>query len=390
VAGPDAGLTDVEILLKVRDAERAFDEAVSAATKPESTRLNPILDPEKKSSLVEATSSLLAAYDKMLASDGVTQLRKGQVRIKKVSFLYEAVRIDPQTFQPARDAYLREVYEEARKEDGEDRRFAALLAAYKLKEDFIDTNKPKEKVQAALEEFQREFPRTLITEQLYVARAENLVEAGDIAGAIEIYRKVIEDFKSDPRTAILDSTVKRLELIGQPAELVGPTLDGIEYNITDSKGTVVLIDFWASWCGPCMNNFERLNRLYTKYHDKGFTIVGVSLDDKREDVDAALQRHSVPWTHVFFPPAEGVGRSFDNPAAAKLNVNYLPSMMLVDKEGKFIGTDYPRMDVLEWQIAKAVGLDAPIPDPPPADAPPADVPPAEVPPADAPAVPEAQ
>ena len=63
------------------------------------------------------------------------------------------------------------------------------------------------------------------------------------------------------------------------AELSLPDLNGKMVSLSDLKGKVVLIDFWASWCGPCRHNNPRLVKLYNKYHDKGLEIYGVSLDE---------------------------------------------------------------------------------------------------------------
>lgn len=358
-----ASLTDVEFLLQLREAQKAFDDAALSANLPGSTRIKPKFNTEKIPEVTKAANSLLESMNRIIASDRVAALRKEETQIKKLSFLYEAVRYDPTTFAPIRDGFVSEMFDKARKEEGDDRRISALLAAYKLKEEFVDSDKPVEKTRAALEEFVREYPRSLFGLNLYMAWANNLVENGDITNGLEAYKAIKAQYH-EPKLSILDSLIYRLELIGKPAEITGPTFEGQEFDIKSLKGKVVLIDFWASWCGPCMDRFEILKNIYQKYHDKGLDVVGISLDDKREDVKSVLERYTLPWVNIFFEPKETEGRSFENPLASKLQISYIPALFLIDKEGNYIGTDYPNLEKLEGAIAKSLGLDSPIPDPP--------------------------
>lgn len=351
-----SSLTDVESLLRLRDAEKEFDEALTEALMPESTRIVPKYNPEKMDRLRTSASGLLGEIDRILTSEKTSTLRKEQTKGKKLSFLYEASRFDPDTYGPPLKQFLEELFVAARQEQGEERRLSALLTAYRLKEEFIDTNKPPERVQDALSGFRLEFPRSTLGELLYLARAENLLEIGDRAGAIEIYKRMKEEFPGDPRLAIVDSIVARIELVGQVADISGPTLDGAEINIADLKGKVILVDFWASWCGPCLDSFGYLNTLYEKYHDRGFEIIGVSLDDVREDAQNAITRYPAPWPHIFYEPVEGQGRGFANPLASKLRVDYVPALYLIGPDGTYIETNFSRLNRLEPLIVNALNL----------------------------------
>ena len=91
----------------------------------------------------------------------------------------------------------------------------------------------------------------------------------------------------------------------------------------------------------------------------------MTLDDKRDDVKATLERYSLPWETIFFEPKEGQGRGFENPLASKLQISYIPALFLIDREGKYIGTDYQSLEKLEYAIALSLGLSAPLPDPKP-------------------------
>ncbi len=334
-ATPDdaSGLSEVELLLELRDAERTWDRLMEESLLPTSTRLKPAFDPEKTQALLEASQVLLAKMDTILASTRISFVRKDQLRFKKLSFLYDAVKINADAFKPSRDALINELYAQAQKEEGEEQRLAALLAGYKLREDFIDTDKSLDKIQAALDEFRAAYPKSGIILSLYFRRAENLEEIGDYKGAIEVLRKLQEIFPADPRLALLDSRVKRLEMIDQPAEVVGPTLDGAEFNTRRQRRKVILVDFWQAGASHASKASMILPDSIRSIATRDWSIVGVTLDDNREDVNEALERHPASWTNIFYEPKEGQGRGFESPLPAKFQVNYVPARFLISKRG---------------------------------------------------------
>lgn len=121
---------------------------------------------------------------------------------------------------------------------------------------------------------------------------------------------------------------RRMTLVGKPLELKGTTFDGKPFDIKDLKGKVVLIDFWATWCGPCRAEHPNIEKNYEKYHDKGFEVVGISLDQNREALEEYLEEHKMPWI-VLHEEEEG-GK---NPASDYYGIFGIPAMMLVDKDG---------------------------------------------------------
>lgn len=118
---------------------------------------------------------------------------------------------------------------------------------------------------------------------------------------------------------------------GKPApEIDLPTPDGENMQLSDLKGKVVLIDFWASWCSPCRKENPEMVKLYNKYKDDGFTIFGVSLDKKRNDWLNAIEKDSLVWDHV------SDLKGWKSKAAKKYNVSSIPHTVLVDEEGRII------------------------------------------------------
>ena len=130
-------------------------------------------------------------------------------------------------------------------------------------------------------------------------------------------------------------TARRLTLPGSKMKIQGDTLDGKEFQLQrDLAGKVVLVDFWATWCGYCIEAFPEMKRVYEQYQDQGFEIVGVNLDDSRDVVDAYLKSDPLPWTNI--QVLEGDGS--EHPNAKRYAVSGIPFLVLVGRDGKVIRT----------------------------------------------------
>ena len=132
--------------------------------------------------------------------------------------------------------------------------------------------------------------------------------------------------------------------IGQPAldfALVDPA--GIPVPISSFKGKYLLIDFWASWCGPCRRENPNVVKLYNDFNDKGFEIIGVSFDDDRDKWLKAIEDDKLTWAHV--SDLQGWGCE-----AGKLYaVNSIPATVLLNREGVIIAKNL-RGDALRKKL----------------------------------------
>ncbi len=127
-------------------------------------------------------------------------------------------------------------------------------------------------------------------------------------------------------------SLRRMKLMGNEIEIKGKTVDGKEFDwAAYSKGKVILIDFWATWCGPCIGELPNVKANYDKYHEKGFDIVGISLDTDRKKLEAFLEKEGTKWTTLF---EDGAG--WKHPVATYYGIQGIPTVILVDQKGKVV------------------------------------------------------
>jgi len=130
--------------------------------------------------------------------------------------------------------------------------------------------------------------------------------------------------------AKIDNT-KKLKDGNEAPEISLKDPDGNTIKLSSLKGQYVLIDFWASWCGPCRRENPNNVKLYNKYHEKGFEIYAVSLDKDKQAWLNAIENDGLTWIHV------SDLKFWDSEGAKKYNVTGIPYTVLLDKEGKIIG-----------------------------------------------------
>jgi thiol-disulfide isomerase/thioredoxin len=129
--------------------------------------------------------------------------------------------------------------------------------------------------------------------------------------------------------------VRRARLLsGDPVKVSGKTLDGKPFDISQYKGKVVVVDFWATWCGPCRAELPNLKAVYEKYHSRGLEVVGVSLDNSKEDLANFLKANDLPWKILVSTEPNRSG--FDNPIADQYGISGIPTVFLMNRDGKVV------------------------------------------------------
>jgi thiol-disulfide isomerase/thioredoxin len=145
---------------------------------------------------------------------------------------------------------------------------------------------------------------------------------------IKDYGDVDPRMVSQAKMSLNDIEILKHLAVGKPPipfEVKG--LDGKTISIEKLKGKVVLIDFWATWCGPCRSEMPKVISLYNEFHSKGFEIIGISLDDSRSVLERYLQDNKMTWPQYF------EGTKWDNSVAKRYGVHSIPSTFLVDRQG---------------------------------------------------------
>ena len=140
------------------------------------------------------------------------------------------------------------------------------------------------------------------------------------------------------------ASFRSISMGGIAAEIALPTPDGEILKLSSLRGKYVLIDFWASWCGPCLAEVPNVKEIYDKYHDRGFEIYGVSLDEKEDLWKNAIEKHGLNWLHV------SSLQGWKCPAAARYNVTGIPRMYILDREGRIVAMDL-RGEELKKKVA---------------------------------------
>lgn len=124
--------------------------------------------------------------------------------------------------------------------------------------------------------------------------------------------------------SLLALTVNAGELSGPAPDVTLKSTEGKNIRLADLKGNVVMVNFWASWCGPCRQEMPLLEKMYNDYKDAGFVLLGVNVDAEAEDRDKFLKE-----TTVTFPVLD----DSDNTATEEFGVEAMPSSYFVDKDG---------------------------------------------------------
>ncbi len=155
--------------------------------------------------------------------------------------------------------------------------------------------------------------------------------------------------------------------MAKPLELAFTAADGRPVDLKSLRGKVVLIDFWATWCGPCIAELPNVKRVYEAYHAKGFEVIGISLENGRllpadtaEQTAAKLAaarqvltdftaKEKMPWPQHFD------GKYWKNEFAVQFGIGAIPAMFLLDQEGRVVSTN-ARGPMLEQEVKRLLKL----------------------------------
>ncbi|MDQ8004897.1 MAG: TlpA disulfide reductase family protein [Pedobacter sp.] len=166
-----------------------------------------------------------------------------------------------------------------------------------------------------------------------VALSEAAGSKVDVAKVQPIYNALSKELRETDMGKELAQRIEAngLTAVGKPAPLFTQNNEvGKPVSLASFKGKVVLVEFWASWCGPCREENPNLVKQYKTYHDKGFEIISVSLDHVKQSWLEAIEKDGLEWAHV------SDLKGWNNEVGRLYGVRAVPASFLVDAEGKII------------------------------------------------------
>lgn len=183
---------------------------------------------------------------------------------------------------------------------------------------------------AQLEQFVADFSGTSDAAEamLQLAMAEEF--AGHDTEATQWYARIAAEYPETPVAAKAGGAKRRIESVGKPLTLEGPDLTGRTVSVQSYRGKVVLIHYWATWCGPCKQDMSLLKDMQAKYGPDNVALIGINLDSDRADMEAFLKENTLSWPQLYEPGG------LDSRLANTLGILTLPTMLLLDKEGTVV------------------------------------------------------
>lgn len=151
------------------------------------------------------------------------------------------------------------------------------------------------------------------------------------------YNRMGEKAKASPKGIELKESITRMKALAPGAkapEFTLPTVTGESLSLQSLQGHIVILDFWASWCAPCIAEMPTVKDIYAQYKDEGLKVIGISMDNSKAAWRKAIDKIQIPWMHV--SSLKGMKRC---PVAQLYQVYAIPKLYIIDKEGKIIAKD---------------------------------------------------
>lgn len=181
----------------------------------------------------------------------------------------------------------------------------------------------------------------IVSQAQFVSRiGDQLAHSAERERAAATVEQLLPVFKTstDPgvvsRLDSMEGLVRRLRLPGNKMEVSGTLLNGETLNWQSYRGKVVLVDYWATWCGPCKAEVPNVLENYRAYRDKGFEVLGISLNEEKAEVEEYLSQAGIPWPTLY--SSEKGASGWDHPMVKYYGIHGIPTAILVDRDGTVV------------------------------------------------------
>ncbi|MEK6261973.1 MAG: redoxin family protein [Planctomycetota bacterium] len=305
---------------------------------------------------VKVQRAIITAGDKILKQEPDDELVERAAEMKLNSLILLAANQVPGTAKEALDTVT------LMKKDSN--KIIAKAAAEKwLTVRILNVTEMKEADRSSLAEEvitgadKKNFDRSVMGNVMQLGQA--LEEFPDTKEVVAYYTKVADlaEHHGTPQlkevAERMRGTVRRVSLPGNPMQIEAKLLDGKPFDWASYRGKVVLVDFWATWCGPCIGELPNVKENYKKYHDKGFDVVGISLDRSRAALDKFIEKEELPWAQLYDEEIQK-GTGWNHPVARYYGISGIPAAILVDQDGKVVSMN-ARGPELTKQLEKLLG-----------------------------------
>lgn len=193
-------------------------------------------------------------------------------------------------------------------------------------------NRKEEPVMKAIENFKDKYPSSEYILDLYKLGARYL---NGLPGESALNKLILDEFPDSSDAKKAGGAQKLAEAVGKEFILsFKDILSGKQINVSGLKGKVVVIDFWATWCGPCVGEIPEMKRLYEKYKPQGVEFIGISLDQKTQTLRNYCKTNEVTW-----PQYCEEGKTWDTKVSLEWGISSIPRIFILDKDGKIYSVE---------------------------------------------------